>query len=113
VLKLAEEIVKLEIPYALLVLHNEKYNIHQQNGWSQGKIKAMLHHHVNDLLLKKIEGKSYEGIIIDQFCEPSLYERYIASENKKLAPKTYFITKAESHSIAVATSSIIARASFL
>lgn len=113
VLRLAKEIVKLKVPYSLLILHNEKYNFHQQNGWSQGKIKAMLHHHVNNLLLKKIADKPYKGIVIDQFCEPSLYERYIATENEQLAPKTYFITKAESHSIAVATSSVIARASFL
>lgn len=113
ILQLSKEIVKLNIPYSLLVLDNKKYNHLQQSGWSQGKMKALLHHHVNELLLKKVPRAPYEGIIIDQFCDPPLYKRYIATENKKLTPKTYFMTKAESYSIAVATSSVIARASFL
>lgn len=113
VMRLSTEILQLNIPYAMLTLDNKRYNQLQASGWSQGKMKAMLHHHVNDILLKKIENKSYQGIIIDQFCEPSLYKRYIASEKMSLAPKTFFMTKAETYSIAVATASVLARAKFL
>ncbi|WP_067730652.1 ribonuclease HIII [Oceanobacillus damuensis] len=111
--KLASDIVKLKIPYSLLVLHNEKYNMLQKKGWSQGKMKAMLHHHAISKLLKKIGDSELDGILIDQFCEPAIYSRHIGTEKHKLPDKTYFITKAESHSIAVAAASIIARASFV
>lgn len=113
IVKLAKEIVQMRIPYSLLVLHNPKYNTVQRKGWSQGKMKAMLHHHAIEKLLKKIDDLHYAGILIDQFCEPGIYKRHIASENNILPDKTYFMTKAESYSIAVATGSIIARASFV
>lgn len=111
--RLAKEIINLRIPYSLLVLRNEKYNKLQKQGWSQGKMKAMLHHEAVDHLLRKIDDASLAGILIDQFCEPGLYKKYIGSENKSLPSKTFFMTKAESYSIAVAAGSIIARASFL
>ncbi|WP_042146255.1 ribonuclease HIII [Paucisalibacillus sp. EB02] len=113
ILKLAKEIVNLRIPYSLLILHNPKYNTLQKRGWSQGKMKAMLHHHAIQKLLKKIGNAEYDGILIDQFCEPGIYKRHIASEQGVLPNNTYFMTKAESYSIAVATGSIIARASFV
>jgi len=111
--KLAKDIVNLGIPYALLVLHNEKYNKLQRKGWTQGKIKAMLHHHAIEKLLAKIEGIPSAGILIDQFCMPDVYIRHITSEKGKLPENTYFMTKGESHSIAVAAGSIIARTSFV
>ncbi|RIU93728.1 ribonuclease HIII [Oceanobacillus picturae] len=111
--KLSREIVKMNIPYTLMVLANEKYNKLQASGWSQGKMKAMLHHSVIKSLLKKVEDKPLEGVLIDQFCEPAIYKRHIASEKQVLAEKTYFMTKAESYSIAVAAGSIIARSRFL
>ncbi|WP_163970176.1 ribonuclease HIII [Oceanobacillus halotolerans] len=110
---IAKDIIKLNIPYALLVLHNEKYNRLQRKGWSQGKMKAMLHHHAINKLLQKINNQPNDGILIDQFCEPAVYQKYLASENESLPSNTYFLTKAESHSIAVAAGSIIARTSFL
>ncbi|MUK86923.1 ribonuclease HIII [Ornithinibacillus sp. L9] len=111
--ELSKEIVKRKIPYSLLVLHNEKYNTLQKKGWSQGKMKAMLHHHAISNLLKKIGNEQLDGILIDQFCDPSVYKKHIATERQSLHDQTYFMTKAESYSIAVATGSIIARASFV
>lgn len=111
--KISKEIIRLGIPYSLLILHNQKYNILQKKGWSQGKMKAMLHHHAINKLLGKISDKPLSGIVIDQFCDPAVYKRYLASEQEKMADNTYFITKGESHSIAVAAGSIIARTSFL
>lgn len=110
---LAKGLMELEIPYSLLVLHNEKYNQMQQKGWTQGKMKAMLHYHVIENLLKKIDDAPFEGILVDQFCMPHVYIRHINSENKTLPDKSYFMTKAENYSIAVAAGSVIARASFL
>jgi|SRR5690625_1828352 len=111
--KLSKELVKLNIPYSLMILHNEKYNQLQGQGWSQGKMKAMLHQSVIESLLKKIDGSPYEGILIDQFCNPPIYRNHLLSEGKFLAEKTFFMTKAEDYSIAVAAGSVIARASFL
>lgn len=113
ILLLSKKIVEMKIPYSLLVLHNEKYNQLQRSGWSQGKMKAMLHHHVINNVIQKTAPQSYEGIVIDQFCLPNVYKKYLASENEYVHPKTHFMTKAEHHSVAVATASVIARASFL
>lgn len=113
VLSLSNELVNLNIPYSLLILHNEKYNSLQKQGWSQGKMKAMLHHHAIKNVVEKIESERFSGILIDQFCQPNVYLKYIESENESLLPHTFFMTKAESYSIAVAAASIIARASFL
>ncbi|HLS59889.1 MAG TPA: ribonuclease HIII [Virgibacillus sp.] len=110
---LSKDIIQLELPYSLLILHNKKYNTLQQQGWSQGKIKAMLHHHAIDHVVNKIADAPYHGILIDQFCQPHVYKRYIASEQATMAKGTYFMTKAEHYSIAVAAGSILARASFL
>lgn len=110
---IAQEILKLPISYTILKLGNEKYNHLQNKGWSQGKMKAMLHHHAIDRLIKKLNGSAYGGIVIDQFCEPAVYKRYLQSEALKLHENTTFITKAESHSINVAAASILARARFV
>ncbi|MFC4556627.1 ribonuclease HIII [Virgibacillus kekensis] len=111
--EIAKDLMRMELPYSLLVLHNEKYNKLQKRGWTQGKMKAMLHHHAINNLLEKIAPAQIEGILIDQFCEPAVYRKHIGSERQRLAENTYFMTKAESYSIAVAAGSIIARASFL
>lgn len=111
--RIAQEIIQLPISYTILKLGNEKYNHLQLKGWSQGKMKAMLHHHTIDKLIEKLDGTNYDGIVIDQFCEPAVYKRYLNSEALKLHEKTTFITKAESHSINVAAASILARARFV
>ncbi|WP_164668427.1 ribonuclease HIII [Virgibacillus doumboii] len=111
--KIAKDILHLDLPYSLMVLRNEKYNSLQKRGWSQGKMKAMLHHHAINNLRQNIESQQVDGILIDQFCDPEIYKKHIGSEQQTLADKTYFMTKAESYSIAVAAGSIIARASFL
>src|SRR5699024_7252336 len=71
VFQLSKEILSLNVPYSLLILPNQKYNSLQEKGWSQGKMKAMLHHHVNQNVIRKIEKQPYEGVVIDQFCDPA------------------------------------------
>ena len=100
------------IPYSLLVLRNEKYNELQRKGYSQGKMKAMLHEQAINHLLGKLNGVKPDGILIDQFCEPGVYFRHTATNGKREVP-LYFSTKAESISTAVAAASVIARYAFL
>lgn len=110
---IATKIVQMNMPYSLVILHNPKYNALQEKGWSQGKMKTMLHHHAIQRLLKKMAPEKPDGILIDQFSEPHVYKNHLKSENQHLTENTYFMTKAESYSIAVAAGSIIARASFV
>ncbi|MDX8046649.1 ribonuclease HIII [Gracilibacillus sp. S3-1-1] len=111
--RLAKDLVKEKIPYTLLTLDNSKYNRLQKKGWNQGKMKAMLHQHAIQKLLAKIENVPNNGILIDQFCQPSSFIKHIGQEGLKLERNTYFMTKAESYSIPVAAASIIARAKFV
>ncbi|GGM26955.1 ribonuclease HIII [Paraliobacillus quinghaiensis] len=110
---IAKKLLQLKIPYSLVILHNEKYNQLQKRGWTQGKIKTMLHHQAITKVLQKIAPKEPMGILIDQFSQPSVYQKHLRSEDAKLQKNVHFMTKAESHSIAVAAGSIIARASFV
>src|SRR5699024_12857807 len=112
-LTLSEKIISMDIPYSLMILHNEKYNHLQLRGWSQGKMKAMLHHACISNVLHKIGVRYYGGILIDQFCEPNIYKNHLLQEAIQVPDQTYFMTKAEDYSIAEATASIIARASLV
>lgn len=111
--ELAKDIVAMKIPYSLLRLPNKRYNQWQRKGWSQGKIKTILHHQALNRLLEKIEPEKPDGILIDQFSEPHVYKKHLRSERQTLQEHVYFMTKAESYSIAVATGSIIARSAFV
>ncbi|WP_067843359.1 ribonuclease HIII [Amphibacillus sediminis] len=111
--QIAKQMLLLNLPYSLVVLHNPKYNQLQQQGWTQGKMKALLHHTAISHVLDKLGTTKPAGIVIDQFCQPEVYLRHLKSENKQLPEQTYFMTKAESHSIAVAAASILARARFV
>ncbi len=113
VLHVADQIIAAKIPYSLLVLHNPKYNELQKKGWTQGKMKVMLHFHAIQNVLKKINIEELDGIVVDQFAERRVFQRHLTSEKKKLPEKMYFLTKAESYSIAVAAASILSRAKFL
>ncbi|MFC7061581.1 ribonuclease HIII [Halobacillus seohaensis] len=110
---LAKQIVDMNIPYSLLRLNNKKYNQWQEKGWTQGKMKTMLHHKALETLLEKIKPEQPEGILIDQFSQPNVYQNHLKSEGKNLQSHVYFMTKAESYSIAVAVGSILARSSFV
>ncbi|HLR43479.1 MAG TPA: ribonuclease HIII [Pseudogracilibacillus sp.] len=113
IIKLATKLAEMKIPYSSMVIPNEKYNEIQQNGWTQGKMKAMIHQGVIESLLNKLGPVNSEGILIDQFCQPPVFINHIEREGKTLAPNTYFITKAETHSIAVAAASVLARYRFI
>ena len=88
-----------------------KYNSLIENGYNQGKIKAMLHNQVIHNLRDKLS-KPKVTTIIDQFATESKYYEYI-KYTKNIEKDITFETKAESKYPAVAVSSIIARYSFL
>ncbi|MCG7338748.1 ribonuclease HIII [Staphylococcus sp. ACRSN] len=111
IVELAEQIVTF-IPHSLLTMHNEKYNDRQLAGWSQVKMKAVLHNEAIKNVVNKIDTTELDYIVIDQFAERGVYTRYALSE-LPLSDKTKFETKGESKSIAIAAASIISRYAFV
>ncbi|WP_252502682.1 ribonuclease HIII [Sporosarcina sp. Marseille-Q4943] len=99
--------------HSVLTLPNEKYNEVQASGWSQGKIKALLHNQALKHVLRKLNGEKPDYILIDQFAERGIYYNHIKSEPEIVRENVLFSTKAEGLHIAVAAASIIARVAFL
>ncbi|MGO4888646.1 ribonuclease HIII [Anaerobacillus sp. MEB173] len=112
IVQIAKDIIQV-IPYTLLVLHNEKYNELQAKGMSQGKMKALLHNQALLKLQAKLGSAHYDGILIDQFAEPSTYYNYIKDQKNQVKENVYFSTQGEGVHLAVAAASIIARYSFI
>ena len=99
--------------HSVLVLRNEKYNSLQAKGYSQGKMKAMMHNKALQNTLTKMAPEKPECILIDQFAERGVYYNYLKTEREIVQESVYFSTKAEQLHVAVATASILARAAFL
>ncbi|TFE00968.1 ribonuclease HIII [Jeotgalibacillus salarius] len=112
IVKIAKDLIHT-IPYSLLTLPNEKYNAKQKQGWTQGKIKAVLHNQAILHLRNKIEPVTPECVLIDQFAEEKIYYRHISGEKSIYKENVYFSTKAEGIHLAVAAASIIARYAFI
>lgn len=111
IVELAEQLVTF-IPHSLLVMNNEKYNEKQKAGWSQVKMKAVLHNEAIKNVTQKIDTTELDYIVIDQFAEAGVYKRYALSD-LPFSDKTKFETKGESKSIAIAAASIISRYAFV
>lgn len=105
--------MKDHIPHSLLILTNEKYNRLQQSGMSQGKMKALMHNQAIFHVLKKISPITPEGILIDQFVQPSTYYQHLQGQPSIVKDHVYFSTKAEGIHVAVAAASILARYAFV
>jgi len=99
--------------HSVLVLRNDKYNNLQAKGYSQGKMKAMMHNKALQNTLVKMAPEKPEFILIDQFAERGVYYNYLKNERETVQENVYFSTKAEQLHVAVATASILARAAFL
>ena len=99
--------------HSVLTLTNEKYNEVQAKGWSQGKIKALLHNQALKHVLRKMNGEKPDYILIDQFAERGIYYNHIKNESEIIRENVLFSTKAEGLHVAVAAASIIARVAFL
>lgn len=111
IVELAEQLVTF-IPHSLLTLDNKNYNIKQASGWSQVKMKAVLHNEAIKNVTAKIETDALDYIVIDQFAEPNVYKRYALTQ-LPFEERTCFETKGESKSLAIAAASIISRYAFV
>ncbi|WP_271852359.1 ribonuclease HIII [Planococcus maritimus] len=110
--KIASDL-KAAFPHSVLTLSNEKYNKVQAQGWSQGKMKALLHNQALKHVLRKMAPEKPQAILIDQFAERGIYYRHIAEEKDIIRENVLFSTKAENLHVSVACASIIARVAFL
>ncbi|MFD1927216.1 ribonuclease HIII [Sporosarcina siberiensis] len=99
--------------HSVLTLKNDKYNNVQEKGWSQGKIKALLHNQALKHVLTKMGNEKPDYILIDQFAERGIYYNHIKEEQEIIRENVLFSTKAEGLHVAVAAASIIARVAFL
>lgn len=99
--------------HSVLTLKNERYNEVQALGWSQGKIKALLHNQALKHVLRKMDTEKPDYILIDQFAERGIYYNHIKSEKEIIRENVLFSTKAEGLHLSVAAASIIARVAFL
>ncbi|MBQ0140625.1 MAG: ribonuclease HIII [Kurthia sp.] len=110
--KIAPDLIA-SLPHSLLVLRNEKYNEVQAQGWSQGKMKAILHNQALAKVLEKITPEKPDYILIDQFAERGIYYRHVKDQKNIVKENVLFATKAEQLHLSVAAASIIARYAFL
>ncbi|MBI9009308.1 MAG: ribonuclease HIII [Tenericutes bacterium] len=107
IIALAKQLIEV-FSYHVLVLPNEKYNALVAQGYNMNKIKAYLHNHAIKKMV--IKHPDYQNIIIDEFCSPENFYKYLDGEK---ISNTKFHTKGESVHPAVAVASIIARYKFL
>ncbi|MBS4191535.1 ribonuclease HIII [Bacillus sp. FJAT-49705] len=112
IISIAKQIKDI-VPYSLLTLHNEKYNMLQKSGMSQGKMKALLHNKAIGHVLNKIAPELPEAILIDQFAKEEVYYQYLKNEKNVVKKNVFFSTKAEGIHLAVAAASILARYAFV
>lgn len=110
--KMAPELMAT-LTHSVLVLKNEKYNNIHSRGWSQGKIKALMHNQALKHVLKKMAPEKPAYILIDQFAERGIYYNHIKTEKEIIRENVLFSTKAEQLHVSVAAASIIARYAFL
>lgn len=110
--QIAPDLMKVCV-HSILTLRNDKYNAIQARGYSQGKIKALLHNQALKHVLIKIAPETPHYILIDQFAERGIYYNHIKNEKEIVRQNVLFSTKAENLHVAVATASILARYAFL
>ena len=99
--------------HSVLTLGNVKYNQIQEQGNSQGKIKALLHNQALKHVLRKMNGEKPDYILVDQFAERGVYYNYLKAEPEIIRENLLLSTKAEGLHLSVAAASIIARVAFL
>lgn len=105
--------LKAALIHSVLTVPNPKYNEIQQQGNSQGKIKALLHNQALKHVLRKMEDIKPEYILIDQFAERGVYYNYLKNEPEVIRENVVLSTKAEGLHLSVAAASVLARVAFL
>lgn len=104
-------LLKEKIPHQALLLAPKKYNEVIEQGYNAVSVKVALHNQAIFLLLQ--QGVQAQEIVIDAFTSPKNYDKYARQEKNQVTQAIRLIEKAESLYLAVAVSSIIARALFL
>ncbi|AQQ52840.1 ribonuclease HIII [Planococcus lenghuensis] len=105
--------LKASFIHSTLTLPNDKYNDVQAKGWSQGKMKALMHNKAIRHVLRKLDGEKPDAILIDQFAERGVYYRHLKDQAEIVRDGVLFSTKAEGLHVSVACASIFARVAFL
>lgn len=105
--------LEASIIYSVLTVTNKKYNDIQQQGNSQGKIKALLHNQALKHVLRKMGDEKPDYILIDQFAQRTTYYNYLKDEPEIVRENVLLSTQAEGLHLSVAAASIIARVAFL
>ena len=109
IISIAPKLMEI-VPNSCLILDNKKYNqVHSQ--YNLNGLKAILHNSAYVHLQAKL-GKLPDFCIVDQFAPKAKYYSYL-TQQAQVIKTLHFETKAESHYISVAVSSMIARYLFL
>ena len=108
-----KDVLLTDITYSSVVLDNPRYNQLKAKGWSQVKMKAWMHHHAIKNVRNKLGEQSFEGTVVDQFCEPATFHKAVRETGEQSFDDLTFMTKAESYSTPVAAASMLARYRFL
>jgi ribonuclease HIII len=108
ILKMADDMTG-KIHHVTTLVNPMKYQTMIAKGYNLNEIKAKLHHHA--LLTLKEKVKIDAPMIIDQFASESKFAEYL--KDQAPIPKLKLVEKAENQYLAVAASSILARAKFI
>ncbi|MBG9983094.1 ribonuclease HIII [Aerococcaceae bacterium DSM 111020] len=107
--------IKATIPYALTICNPSDYNRGVAKLNANG-IKVSLHNFTIQKLLRDLseeQKNKLQGTLIDQFTPEANYYKHLKNEHNPYTDQLYFVKKGESHHLAVACASIIARDAFL
>lgn len=104
-------ILQEAIDHQALLLSPSKYNEIIPSRYNAVSVKVALHNQAIYLLLQKTAAP--QQIVIDSFTSERNYEKYLSEEVNRFPNPVCLVEKAESKCLAVAVSSIIARAMFL
>lgn len=109
IIEIAPQLME-RLDHSLLIVSPSKYNqIH--NAYNMNQIKAILHNQAYLHLKSKIQ-QLPKLAVVDQFTPEKSYYHYLVGQ-KEIIRGLHFETKAESHYLAVACASMIARYAFL
>lgn len=111
IIPLSLEIAQL-VPYSIIYLDAEKLNLLSKKEYNLNFVKAYLHNKSINSILKKHPEVKYDAILIDEFTPKEKYLEYLKNTQNVISNITT-IKRGEQAHIAIAASSILARAAFL
>jgi ribonuclease HIII len=108
ILKMADAMTG-KIHHVTTLINPMKYQTMIAKGYNLNEIKAKLHHHALMTLREKV--KIDAPMVIDQFASETKFHEYLKDQPK--IPNLKLVEKAENQYLAVAASSVLARAKFI